>query len=79
VSTLRTIRTAPVSLRKKNSETSGGNEIVVYENWHHGFRCNKIENRKNVENYLTTYYPDQTYLIKIDYDKLVGILNNMEK
>lgn len=52
------------------------NEIFVYENFHQGFRSNKLEGRAIIEKYIQNFYPEQMSLFKIDFNSLICILED---
>lgn len=52
------------------------NEIFVYENFHQGFRSNKLEGREVIEKYIQNFYPEQMPLFKIDFNSLICILED---
>lgn len=51
-------------------------EVFAYENFHYGFRSNKLETRELIDKYLSNFYPEQHALINLDYKKLIQILEN---
>ena len=49
-------------------------EILIYENYHHGFRSSKLEAKNTIADYVVEYYPEQKRLLEIDYNHLINLL-----
>ena len=73
-----------ISTYKDNNKNGGSitrkiennNEILIYENFHHGLKSQRIENRNVIENYIKTYYQEQIILLSMNYNKIAKFLKN---
>lgn len=63
----------------RKCELNNQNEIFIYENYHHGFRSNRLESKNSINNYIEHYYPEQVKLLEIDYNLLTNLLINKYK
>eukprot|EP00340_Litonotus_pictus_P004267 CAMPEP_0170515884 /NCGR_PEP_ID=MMETSP0209-20121228/2270_1 /TAXON_ID=665100 ORGANISM="Litonotus pictus, Strain P1" /NCGR_SAMPLE_ID=MMETSP0209 /ASSEMBLY_ACC=CAM_ASM_000301 /LENGTH=369 /DNA_ID=CAMNT_0010800587 /DNA_START=28 /DNA_END=1137 /DNA_ORIENTATION=+ len=48
-------------------------EVFVYENWHQGWRSQKLDNKQAIEEYIREYYPEQLQLLQLNFQALVKL------